>query len=388
MSVAAVGVAAVAVSLLIVSTFYRLRLMGGFLFDFRGDLYDPARAILQGRDPYDPHFLASLAAAMRAGRPVSHAFALAVYPAPSLLAAIPFAFVGFVPAGITFQGLMVAAMVGGLRLLGVRDWRCIVLALVSWPFLFGLDVGALGPVVVLGIGVAWRLRARLWGPALAIASIVVAKLFPWTLVAWLVVTRRFKALALTLVIGAALLIGGWAVIGFAGLADYPRMLSDLSFVERDAGVSLVTALMTVGVPGGLSEVISLMVALMIIAIAYRFVRRANGEAQALGLAVIAALIASPIVWPHYFVLLFVPIALTSPRLSPLWLLPLPTVLIVDSQTKGLLGVVPWLLLIAAVGIALCRREASAERRERLTQRRGAETATTVRRPRLAASLRP
>jgi hypothetical protein len=131
-----------------------------------------------------------------------------------------------------------------------------------------------------------------------------------------------------------------------------------------------------------------MVALMIIAIAYRFVRRPNGEAKALGLAVIAALIASPIVWPHYFVLLFVPIALASPRLSPLWLLPLPTVLIVDSQTKGLVGVVPWLLLIAAVGIALCRREASAERSERPTQRRGAETATAVRRPRLAASLRP
>ena len=31
--------------------------------------------------------------------------------------------------------------------------------------------------------------------------------------------------------------------------------------------------------------------------------------------------ASPIVWIHYFLLLLVPLALTRPRLSPLWLLP-------------------------------------------------------------------
>jgi hypothetical protein len=38
--------------------------------------------------------------------------------------------------------------------------------------------------------------------------------------------------------------------------------------------------------------------------------------------VIAAIAASPLVWPHYLTLLFVPIALLSPRISPLWFVPL------------------------------------------------------------------
>jgi hypothetical protein len=39
------------------------------------------------------------------------------------------------------------------------------------------------------------------------------------------------------------------------------------------------------------------------------------------LAVTAALLLSPIVWIHYYVLLLVPIALSRPRLSGLWFAP-------------------------------------------------------------------
>jgi hypothetical protein len=42
----------------------------------------------------------------------------------------------------------------------------------------------------------------------------------------------------------------------------------------------------------------------------------------LTLALAAALAASPIVWVHYFLLLLVPVALSRPRLSPVWYLPL------------------------------------------------------------------
>jgi hypothetical protein len=41
----------------------------------------------------------------------------------------------------------------------------------------------------------------------------------------------------------------------------------------------------------------------------------------LTLCLAAALAASPIVWVHYFLLLLVPLALTRPTLSPLWLVP-------------------------------------------------------------------
>src|SRR5207247_9557366 len=56
----------------------------------------------------------------------------------------------------------------------------------------------------------------------------------------------------------------------------------------------------------------------------RDARRASRDRDVatLTLTLAAALAASPIVWVHYFLLLLVPLALTRPRLSPLWLVPL------------------------------------------------------------------
>jgi alpha-1,2-mannosyltransferase len=301
-------------------TIAQLERILGFLFDFKGDLYQAGQAILHGQDPYRPHYLATLAAISRAGGKVSPAFALPVYPAPSLLAAIPFALLPYLPAGLLFLVLMVAAMVCGLRLLGVRDWRCIALALVSWPFVFGLDVGALGPVLVL---------------------------------VWLLVTRRLRTLALTLAIGTAALLGAWAVIGFAGFTEYPRMLANLAFLERGAGVSVVSALMVAGVPGGPAEIAALALATGILGLSYRSARGGN-DGRALGLTVIAALVASPIVWPHYFVLLFVPIALASPRLSVIWFAPLFTVLV--ATPTSLIKVLVWVAVLAAVAVYVYRSD--------------------------------
>ena len=50
--------------------------------------------------------------------------------------------------------------------------------------------------------------------------------------------------------------------------------------------------------------------------------RRRGDEVSFGAAVIAALLATPILWNHYLVLLVAPIALARPRLAPLWFLPL------------------------------------------------------------------
>jgi hypothetical protein len=290
---------------------------------------------------------------LRAGGSVSSAFALPVYPAPILVATAPFALIPAQAAGILFTGLMAAAMITGLRLLGVRDWRCIALALISWPSVFGLALGAVGPLLVLGIGVAWRWRQRLWPTALAVAGVLAAKLFPWTLPIWLLLTRRYRALALTAVLVALVMVVAWAVIGFAGLAAYPQMLSDLAYVERGAGVSLVSLLMAAGVAGGLAQALALAAAAAILALAYRRSQRPGGDEIALSLTLIAALAASPVVWPHYYVLLFVPIALASPRLSWLWFVPLLTTLAPAPQ--GVVALLGWMLVTALVTVGAARR---------------------------------
>src|SRR5207253_11300933 len=64
-------------------------------------------------------------------------------------------------------------------------------------------------------------------------------------------------------------------------------------------------------------------------------------------AIAAALLLSPIVWVHYYVLLLVPVALARPRLSGLWFIPLLFWSTHALESNGEL----WRLL-AALGITL------------------------------------
>jgi hypothetical protein len=49
--------------------------------------------------------------------------------------------------------------------------------------------------------------------------------------------------------------------------------------------------------------------------------RATGDLARFTLCLTVAVLASPIAWVHYYAILFVPIALRSPKLSGLWLVP-------------------------------------------------------------------
>ena len=342
------------------------------MFDFRGGLFNAGLAILHGHTPYHAQFLAHQTAIMQAGgigqgETAATAFSIPVYPAFANLLVVPLSLLSFTAASWLYTVASVAAMLGGIWLLGVRDWRCLAVALLSWPFLFGVYLGAVGPFLVLGVGAAWRWRAQVFPPALAIAAIVAAKIFPWPLGVWLLITRRYKALAMTVAIGLVLTFGAWAVIGFEGLAQYPQMLSDMTFLQQDRAVSIVGVLLIAGVPSAVATAAAIAVAAGILFAAWRLAGGPDGDRRAFGLAVLAALSATPIVWEHYMVLLFVPIALASPRLSPAWFIPLwsPVItvasaaLVPQGSTKvpfspdTLRQAVPWLVLEALTAVALC-----------------------------------
>ena len=56
-----------------------------------------------------------------------------VYPAPAAVAMVPFALLPYRLAATLFALILVASIPVGLRLVGVRDWRCYGIALVSAP---------------------------------------------------------------------------------------------------------------------------------------------------------------------------------------------------------------------------------------------------------------
>jgi hypothetical protein len=307
----------------------RVAMRGNAMYDFKGGLYNAGVAILHGHTFYRPVFLAHQAAIMHAGgiargELVTNPFSIPVYPAFANLIIVPLALLPFWLAASIYTAASILAMAAGIWLLGVRDWRCFALVLISWPFLFGALLGAIGPFLVLGAGIAWRWRDRVWPPALAIAAIVAAKVFPWPLGVWLLITRRWKAAALCVALGLLLTLGAWALIGFQGMARYPEMLANMSYLQEDRAISLATVLVILGLPAGAASACVMLAGAGLLGLAWRLAKRPDGDRQAFGLAVIAALTATPIVWEHYMVLLFVPIALASPRLSRLWLVPLAT----------------------------------------------------------------
>lgn len=267
-----------------------------------------AVSVLHGHSPY----VAPTAAA------VSH-FDKFVYPPVAALLFAPFtAFPSGVARGLMFfAGL--AAIIAALRLLRVEDWRCYSLALVSAPAFNSLGVGAITSFLLLGAAVAWRYRDNAVVAAVATAFTAVLKLFLWPIAVWLVATRRWRAAVLCAGVSVVLLLGGWAVIGFAGLHSYPKLVHLLEQVEGPVSYSLVALL---GLKGGAETAATVVLSLAGVGAIWLAARGPGGDRRALAVAVVVSLVATPLLWMHYFLFIYVPIALYRPRLSGLWLLPL------------------------------------------------------------------
>jgi hypothetical protein len=137
------------------------------------------------------------------------------------------------------------------------------------------------------------------------------------------------------------------------------MLATLTRVEGGRSYSLFALLLSAGASTTLSRVALLVAAVALVAAIIVMARRPGGEERSFGLALAASLLLSPIVWAHYFILLLIPIALSRPRLSPLWFAPLafwlttPTAHSQGSSAR----------IVISLGIALAIFVRSALRRE-------------------------
>jgi Glycosyltransferase family 87 len=242
-----------------------------------------------------------------------------VYPPVTAVLFAPFAVLPLAAGQIAMLVSTTIAIVAALRLLDVSDWRCYGVAVGSAPILGAVALGALTPLLLLGAAAAWRYRDRAPATAAAVALTATAKLFLWPLWIWLVATRRSRAAVLAAGTALVLILGGWAVIGFAGLTSYPHLLHVLADVEARQSYSIVGLLRLSG-PAAEALSVSLAVAVVLgIAIA---ARGEDGDRRAFTVAIAGSLAATPVLWLHYFGLLFLPIAIYRPRLSPLWLAPL------------------------------------------------------------------
>jgi len=289
--------------------------------DFGYVFLPAADDVVAGRSPYmDPELFRGPPQAPYAYPPF-----LAILVTP--LAVLPERVAGIFVPGVLYTLLLIAATIGALVLLGIRDWRCYPVSLL-YPFTVeAFEYGAVGPFLLVLVALTWRFRDRHAIAGFATGSAIVLKLFLWPLALWLVLTRRLGAAALAAATVVVLALASWAVIGFQGASTYPRLLQKLADVEAENSYSTFAILRA----GGLSELAARgVVVLMGIALLVLAARAARTSADApcerdrrsLVLVLAAALVLTPILWLHYLVLLIVPIALARPRLSALWLAPL------------------------------------------------------------------
>ena len=277
-----------------------------------------------------------------------------VYPPLVALLTVPWTLLPVGLAEVLFQFLLVAVFVATLVLLGVRDWRCYGLAFLWPPVLSAIQTGNVTLWLGLAAALAWRYRERLVPPAAGIGITLAGKFFLWPLVVWQAATRRYASAALSCVIGASLLLVSWAVIGFAGMTDYPDLVRTLEdTVGEDSYTAYIVGL-DLGLPSPVARGLWLTLGLALVAAVIVLGRR-GAERSAFVLAIAASLALTPIVWLHYFALLLVVVAVARASLGVIWFVPLALVVTPGSghpspfETSATLA-------IAALTFALAVRE--------------------------------
>jgi hypothetical protein len=278
-----------------------------YAFDLRV-FWEAGDAFVDGRSPYPEQSAGVIATKQNF-----------LYPAPIAALFAPLSFLPFSVAAALFSVVVLGAALLMLYLLDVRDWRCYGAVCVGFPLVFSVGLGTISTLLALALAGLWRWRDRTVIAALLLAFLVVSKLFLWPLAVWFLFTRRVRSVAIAVLLSGVASLLAWWRIGLESLADYPDLLHLVAAVEQADSFSPTALGIALGVPADAAQAASLVLGLALLgwAIAQRAIR--SDDSRMLVLALGVALVCSPIVWGHYLVLLFVPLAITYPRFSALWL---------------------------------------------------------------------
>jgi hypothetical protein len=281
-----------------------------FAFDVHFAFVPAARDVLHGTSPYS----GVTSHAVREG--IAY-----LYPPLAAYLFTPFTLLPTVVAGVIATLLVAACVPAALLVLGIRDWRCHAIAFLWLPTLAGLQSANVTLPMVLGLALVWRYRERRAAVAVATGFLVALKVFFWPLLVWLVATRRYRTAALGAAASAALVFVPWAGIGFAGLHEYPHLLSTIARHEGADSYS-VAALVHFVVPSWTAAVAVETVLGVGLLLGMLAAGRRGRDRDAFALAILAILALSPLLEIHYLAFLLVVVALYRDRLSGAWIAPL------------------------------------------------------------------
>jgi alpha-1,2-mannosyltransferase len=188
----------------------------------------------------------------------------------------------------------------------------VLMLLLSSPLLATLALGQVYPVLTLGLVAAWvadrRERDEVSGAALGLVVALKPSLLPVLL--WPLARQRWRALVSALVSGAVVTLIGVVILGPGATLDYIGVLRDRSVSAYWDNASIPSAAARLFTENPYAQNVATLpwmipvgYALGIAAIALTAMRVRHGPEVGLWVLVAASLLASPIAWHNYLVLL-------------------------------------------------------------------------------------
>ncbi len=267
-------------------------------FDFLA-YHQAARRILDGLPLYDLSYV-------QAG-----GFGLFYYPPPFAVLLLPLGLLDPTVATWAWTALLLCAFGVGVALMPVSRtvrWTTVLLAGLSWPFLYALKLGQIGPILFLLFAAGWR---WLDDPARVGASAglgAILKIQPGLVLVWALLTGRLRAvLAGGLFIGVAALIAAM-ITGPGSWLDYAVLLRNVSDpISTAHNFTPGAVAWQLGAPIAVAAAVQVGATVLVFGAVVVAARRASADASYL-VVVVASQLLSPILWDHYALLLLLPTA--------------------------------------------------------------------------------
>jgi hypothetical protein len=326
-------------------------------FDFLS--YDSAvRRFLAGGVLYDQNF------------DTTGPFGLFYYPPPFVLLAIPLTIVEPAVAAWLVTGLLLVTFVAAIAILPVSArvrWLTLLLGGLSWPLVYAIKLGQVGPILLLTFAIGWRWMDRPARIGIATAIGTAIKLQPAIVFGWALLTGRRRAVVIGLAVFALLALAATVIAGPGSWSDQIGLLIKLS---RPVTTAHNMTPGRIAFEAGLSEQVAFAIQVAnwaaVAVVVLVAIRWATHVASYLAVVVASQLI-SPILWDHYALMLLLPVAWLVTRGRP-WLaavaiaVPLATsVLLVNLIPPVAYPIAYWVTLLALVwqGWTERRRERAA-----------------------------
>ena len=307
---------------------------GLFALDFHHAFWPAARSVLDGNFAYDLHF---------------HGEDPFVYPPLTAVLLAPFGVFPVWMADGLYTAVGIVAVIFALRAFGVDDRRCYGAAFLWPPVLAAIQAGNLTLPLLGGIGLMWALRGRPFALGLTAALVISGKLFLAPIALWLLLTRRFRAAAWAGCLFVVMNALAWLAIGAGRLSTYLDFVARHTRGEEWGTYTLKVLASRLGLSPTFGMAVT-MLAVSSLALAWWKWWRGDDGAT-LAVAVLVAIVASPIVWLHYLALLVAPVALMRRSLTWIWFLPLASVVCPGKGNGTLAQTALGVGLVATVAIA-------------------------------------